>query len=101
MDHGAVRVPPDPELPRRADAVRVEPGEAALVAQLFDWCLESRATIYRLAARLTGLGVPTPMGGPRWNTASMRGILRNPGTIACASTCANNLNVSNYSCRIR
>ena len=29
-------------------------------------------------ARLTDLGVPAPRGGPRWNTASVRGILRNP-----------------------
>jgi site-specific DNA recombinase len=68
----------DPERPRRADAVRVEPGEAALVAELFDWYLEPQATIYRLARRLTDLGVPAPRGGPRWNTASVRGILRNP-----------------------
>jgi hypothetical protein len=68
----------DPERPRRADAVRTEPGEAALVAQLFDWYLEPQATVYQLARRLTDLGVPTPRGGPRWNTASMRGILRNP-----------------------
>src|SRR5580693_2110068 len=68
----------DPERPRRADAVRVDPGEAALVAQLFDWYLEPQATIYRLARRLTDLGVPAPRGGPRWNTASVRGILRNP-----------------------
>jgi hypothetical protein len=68
----------DPDRPRRADAVRTEPGEAALVAQLFDWYLEPQATIYRLARRLTDLGVPTPRGGPRWNTASVRGILRNP-----------------------
>ena len=72
----------DPDRPRLASAVRTEPGEAALVAQLFDWYLEPQATIYRLAARLTGLGVPTPMGGPRWNTASVRGILRNP-SYAC------------------
>jgi len=68
----------DPDRPRRADAVRVDPGEAALVAQLFDWYLEPRGTVYRLARRLTELGVPTPRGGPRWNTASVRGILRNP-----------------------
>src|SRR5487761_1666906 len=68
----------DPERPRRADAVRVDPGEAALVAQLFDWYLEPQATVYRLALRLTDLGVPTPRGGPRWNEASVRGILRNP-----------------------
>ena len=68
----------DPERPRRADAVRVDPGEAVLIAQLFDWYLEPGATIYQLAARLTDLGVPTPRGGPRWNVASVRGILRNP-----------------------
>ena len=68
----------DPDRPRRADAVRTDPGEAALVAQLFDWYLEPQATIYRLARRLTDLGVPTPRGGPRWNVASVRGILRNP-----------------------
>jgi len=68
----------DPDRPRRADAVRVDPGEAALVAQLFDWYLEPQGTVYRLARRLTDLGVPTPRGGPRWNTASVRGILRNP-----------------------
>jgi site-specific DNA recombinase len=67
----------DPERPRRADAVRTEPGEAALVAQLFGWYLEPQGTVYRLARRLTDLGVPTPRGGPRWNTASVRGILRN------------------------
>src|SRR5438874_1942496 len=68
----------DPERPRRADAVRTDPEEAVLVAQLFGWYLEPGATIYQLAARLTDLGVPTPMGGPRWNVASVRGILRNP-----------------------
>jgi site-specific DNA recombinase len=68
----------DPERPRDAAAVRVEPGEAVLVAQLFDWYLEPQATVYRLAKRLTGLDVATPMGKPCWNAASVRGILRNP-----------------------
>jgi site-specific DNA recombinase len=68
----------DPGRPRLASAVRVDPGEAALVAQLFDWYLEPQGTLYRLARRLTDLGVATPRGGPRWNTASVRGILRNP-----------------------
>jgi hypothetical protein len=49
-----------------------------LVAQLFDWYLEPQATVYRLAKRLTDLGVATPTGKPRWNAASVRGILRNP-----------------------
>jgi site-specific DNA recombinase len=76
----------DPDRPRQAAGVRVDPGEAALVAQLFDWYLEPRATIYRLARRLTGLGVATPMGKPCWNVASVRGILRNPAYTGRALT---------------
>src|SRR6266536_3371451 len=68
----------DPDRPRLASAVRVDPGEAALVAEMFDWYLEPQATVYQLARRLTDLGVPAPRGGPLWNTASVRGILRNP-----------------------
>ena len=68
----------DPERPRDAAAVRVEPGEAVLAAQMFDWYLEPGATVYRLARRLTDLGVATRRGQPRWNAASVRWILRNP-----------------------
>ncbi len=67
----------DPERPREVAGVRLEPDEAVLVAQLFDWYLEPGATLYRLAKRLTDLGVVTPTGKPRWNVASVRGILRN------------------------
>jgi site-specific DNA recombinase len=76
----------DPERPRDAAAVRVEPGEAVLVAQLFDWYLEPRATVYQLARRLTELGVATPTGKPRWNAASVRWILRNPAYAGRALT---------------
>jgi site-specific DNA recombinase len=76
----------DPERPRQAAAVRVEPAEAVLVAQLFDWYLEPQATVYRLAKRLTDLGVATPTGKPRWNAASVRGILRNPAYTGQALT---------------
>jgi len=76
----------DPERPRDAAAVRVEPAEAALVAQLFDWYLEPQATIYRLARQLTELGVATTRGKLRWNTASVRGILRNPAYAGRALT---------------
>src|SRR5437667_2608394 len=67
----------DLDRPRDAAAIRVEPAEAVLVAQLFDWYLEPQATLYQLAARLADLGVSTPTGKPRWNVASVRGILRN------------------------
>jgi site-specific DNA recombinase len=76
----------DPERPRDAAGVRVEPSEAVLVAQLFDWYLEPQATVYRLARRLTELGVPTPTGKPCWNAASVRGILRNPAYTGRALT---------------
>src|SRR5262245_61044688 len=76
----------DPERPRDAAAVRAEPGEAVLVAQMFDWYLEPQATIYRLARRLTELGVATTRGTPRWNAASVRGILRNPAYAGRALT---------------
>jgi site-specific DNA recombinase len=68
----------DPDRPRDAAAVRVDSGEAALVAQLFDWYLEPRATLYQLTVRLADLGLATPTGKPRWTVASVRGILRNP-----------------------
>jgi site-specific DNA recombinase len=76
----------DPERPRDAAGVRVEQAEAVLVAQLFDWYLEPQATVYRLTKRLTDLGVPTPTGKPRWNAASVRGILRNPAYTGRAQT---------------
>ena len=76
----------DPQRPRDAAGVRVEPDEAVLVAQLFDWYLEPGATLYRLAKRLTDLGVATPTGKPRWNVASVRGILRNPAYAGQAQT---------------
>jgi site-specific DNA recombinase len=76
----------DPERPRDVAGVRVEPGEAVLVAQLFDWYLQPQATVYQLAKRLTDLGVPTPTGKPRWNAASVRGILRNPAYAGRAQT---------------
>jgi site-specific DNA recombinase len=76
----------DPGRPRLASAVRVDPGEAALVAQLFDWYLEPQATVCRLARRLIDLGVATPRGKPRWNVASVRGILRNPAYAGRALT---------------
>jgi site-specific DNA recombinase len=42
--------------------------------------------VYRLAKRLTDLQVATPTGKPRWNAASVRGILRNPAYTGRALT---------------
>ena len=75
-----------PERPRDPAAVRAEPSEAALVVQMFGSYLEPRVTLYQLAKRLTDLGVATPTGKPRWNAASVRGILRNPAYAGRAQT---------------
>src|SRR6516225_10212488 len=76
----------DPDRPRDASAVRTQPGEAALLAQLFDWYLQPRATLYQLTARLASLGAASPTGKPRWTAASVRGILRNPAYAGQALT---------------
>jgi len=68
----------DPERPRDSDGVRVASAEAAMVAQMFAWYLEPGASLYSLAKRLTDMGLATPSGKPRWNVATVRGILKNP-----------------------
>jgi len=67
----------DPDHPRDPDGVHLDEAETAIVAQMFDWYLEPGATLYRVTKRLTDLGVPSPMGKPRWNLATVRFILTN------------------------
>ena len=68
----------DPERPRDPAGLRRDEVSAVIVAQLFAWYLEEQATLYSVAQRLTDGGVATPSGTPRWNVATLRGILRNP-----------------------
>lgn len=65
----------DPDHPRDPEGVRLDEAEAAIVAQMFDWYLEPGATLYRVAKRLTDLGLPTSSGKPRWQVATVRSIL--------------------------
>jgi site-specific DNA recombinase len=67
----------DPEHPRDPAGVRLDETEAITVGQIFDWYLEPRSSLYRIAKRLTDLGLPTPMGKSRWNVSTVRGILTN------------------------
>src|SRR6266498_2172629 len=53
----------DPQRPGEVAGVRVEPDEAVLVAQLFDWYLEAGVTLYRLA-KWSG---PEVRRGLRWS----------------------------------
>jgi site-specific DNA recombinase len=67
----------DPACPCDPEGVQLDEVEALMVRQIFAWYLEPGATIYRVAKRLTDLGVPTPLGKDRWWTSTVRGILKN------------------------
>lgn len=70
----------DPERPRDPSRVRLDPVKAEVVKQIFAWYtdLQTPATLYWVAKRLSEQRIPTPRGGPRRNVASVRGILRSP-----------------------
>ena len=70
----------DPERPRDPQRLRLDPVKAAVITQMFAWYTDPQtpATLYSVAKRLTDDQIPTPRGGPRWNVASVRGILRSP-----------------------
>jgi site-specific DNA recombinase len=67
----------DPDHPRDPEGVQLDKTEAAIVAEMFDWYLEPGATLYRVAKRLTELAIPTSAGKPRWQVATVRGVLTN------------------------
>jgi site-specific DNA recombinase len=68
----------DPARPRDPAGVRLEPTEAAVVAELFSSYLQEGKSLKGQTQRLTSLGVPSPAGKTRWNQATIRGILTNP-----------------------
>jgi site-specific DNA recombinase len=55
----------------------LDEAEVAIVSQMFEWYLEPSVTLYRVAKRLTNLGLPTPMGKSRWSVSTVRSILMN------------------------
>ena len=68
----------DPARPRDPAGVRLEPAEAAIVAELFSTYLQEGKSLKAETQRLTNLGVASPAGKTRWNQASIRGVLTNP-----------------------
>ena len=70
----------DPECPRDPNRLRLDPVKAAVVTHIFAWDTEPQmsSTLYGVAKRLSDAQLPTPMGKPRWNASSVRGILCNP-----------------------
>ncbi len=68
----------DPARPRDPAGVRLEPTEAAIVAELFSTYLQEGKSLKAETQRLTNLSVSSPAGKSRWNQATVRGILTNP-----------------------
>lgn len=67
----------DPERPRAAAALEIDPVAAVVVRQVFAWYLEPQATLYGVAARLTASVIATPAGraGPRPASGTCSGIM--------------------------
>jgi site-specific DNA recombinase len=70
----------DPNRPRDPNGVRVDPVQATVITQMFAWDTAPRSpvSLYEVAKRLSATKIPTPTGKPRWNVASVRGLLRSP-----------------------
>ena len=76
----------DPDRPREPSRGRIDPVQAAVVAQILAWYTApgQPVSLYEVAKRLSDAQIPTPRGGKRWNVASVRGILRSPTYIGVA-----------------
>jgi site-specific DNA recombinase len=76
----------DPDRPRDASRVQIDPVQAAVVAHMFAWYTDpgQAVSFYAVAKRLSDAHIPTPRGGKRWNVASIRGILRSPTSMGVA-----------------
>ena len=68
----------DPSRPRDPAGVRLEPAEAAVVAEMFQRYQQEHQSLIGLTKSLMSQKIPTPRGKLRWNQATVRGILRNP-----------------------
>ena len=69
----------DPDRPRDPAGVQVDEAEVAVVQEMFAWYAQDHSSLFGLAKHLTHtLALPSPQGKPRWNPATIRGILTNP-----------------------
>ena len=67
-----------PERPRDPTGVRLEPAEAAIVAEIFAEYLKDGVGIISVAKKLHQQQILSPTGKLRWGISSLRGILTNP-----------------------
>jgi site-specific DNA recombinase len=64
----------DPDRPRDPRGGRVEPGEAAVMVEVYATDLEGGLSLCGLTTPLTKRGIPTPSGRVRWNQESVNGL---------------------------
>jgi site-specific DNA recombinase len=79
----------DPDRPRDPQGVRVEAGEAAVIADVYATYLEGNQSLCGLTTNLTRRGIPTPSGRVRWNQSTVYDLLTNPaytGTVYAGRT---------------
>jgi len=79
----------DVEHPRDPAGVRLEPIEAAVVAEIFARYLQEGQSLMGVTKQLVAQGVRSPYGRLRWNQATVRGIVCNPaytGTVYIGRT---------------
>jgi len=57
--------------------LEINPDEANVVKEMFNWVAEEGLSIQKVADRLTRLRIPTRKGGARWQGCSVYKILRN------------------------
>jgi site-specific DNA recombinase len=79
----------DPDRPRTPEGVRLEPSEAALVAEIFARYLSTGQSLSSVAKYLTDQKIPSPSGKAYWPPQSVRHILTNPvytGTVYAGRT---------------
>jgi len=61
----------DPDRPRDPRGVRVEPGEAAVIVEVYATYLEGGLSLCGLTTHLTKRGIPTPSGRVRWKQSTV------------------------------
>jgi site-specific DNA recombinase len=66
------------ERPRDPSGVRLEPAEAAIVAEIFAEYLKPGVGLIKVAKHLYAQQIPSPSGKRRWGLATLRGLLMNP-----------------------
>ena len=79
----------DPARPRDPSGARLEPDEAAVVAEIFATYAQEKQSLMGITKQLMERRVPTPSGRQRWNQATVHGIVSNPiytGTVYIGRT---------------